>query len=149
MNWTKIEGLHVAAGGEEYITIGNFKSDANSNITMVNPNANWCWLVSYSGYYFVDSVYAYPVENVGISDQEVDNKMEIYPNPTENEFYVELANLPDFGEITLSDIQGKTIVTQTISSLQSRISTEALPAGIYYVTVSDKQHTWKRKIQKR
>jgi len=37
LNWTLISGTYTAIGTEKYIIIGNFKTDANTNKTMVNP----------------------------------------------------------------------------------------------------------------
>ncbi len=50
LNWREIGGIYTAAGGESYITIGNFKNDANTDTLSTNYG-------SYSGgYYFVDDV---------------------------------------------------------------------------------------------
>lgn len=49
--WEEIKGSFVAQGGESYITIGNFKTDAASNVQLIDPNHYF--IVSY---YFVDYV---------------------------------------------------------------------------------------------
>jgi len=49
LNWMKISGSFVANGGEEYITIGNFENDANSDTMHFFGN-------SYISYYFLDDV---------------------------------------------------------------------------------------------
>ncbi len=48
-NWVLIEGCYVPSGGEQWITIGNFSSDAN---TPLDPLCN----TSLSTYYYVDDV---------------------------------------------------------------------------------------------
>ncbi|MBS1635300.1 MAG: gliding motility-associated C-terminal domain-containing protein [Bacteroidetes bacterium] len=49
INWTKVSGCYLAQGGENYITIGNFFSDAATTIYPINaPPA--------AAYYFVDDV---------------------------------------------------------------------------------------------
>ena len=55
VNWVLISGEYTALGGEKFITIGNFSTNANSNIAMVNGGYEW-------GYYFIEDVY------VGICD---------------------------------------------------------------------------------
>lgn len=55
-NWTKVSSSYLATGGEEYITIGNFKLNSNTN-TISNDS-----LGNYS-YYFIDSVGVYEKEN--------------------------------------------------------------------------------------
>jgi OOP family OmpA-OmpF porin len=36
LNWVQISGTYIANGGEKYLTIGNFKDDANTMIDSVN-----------------------------------------------------------------------------------------------------------------
>jgi hypothetical protein len=36
INWVKVSAFYKAKGGEQYITIGNFKDDANTNIATYN-----------------------------------------------------------------------------------------------------------------
>jgi len=50
LNWMKIEGSFIATGLEEYITIGNFFSDANSNIVTIGTPSYW------TSYYYIDDV---------------------------------------------------------------------------------------------
>jgi len=49
LNWSKIEGLFEANGGEEYITIGNFNDDNQTNWYTTNSNA-------FCAYYLIDDV---------------------------------------------------------------------------------------------
>jgi hypothetical protein len=52
LNWIKISGIFTAGGGEEYITIGNFKDDNNTDTSIVHVNPN-----GYnSAYYYIDDV---------------------------------------------------------------------------------------------
>jgi hypothetical protein len=54
--WEVIQGSFVAQDGEAYITIGNFKNDAASNVQLVDPNHYF--IVSY---YFVDNISVYEI----------------------------------------------------------------------------------------
>ena len=38
LNWIKISGIYTAHGGEQYITIGNFKDDAHTDTLNINNN---------------------------------------------------------------------------------------------------------------
>jgi gliding motility-associated-like protein len=52
-NWTLISGEFIAQGGEQFLTIGNFFNDANTSISIVNPNAS----IDFVGaYYYIDDV---------------------------------------------------------------------------------------------
>jgi gliding motility-associated-like protein len=50
LNWTKISGVYEAKGAEEYITIGNFNNDINTNY-WISPNSN-----PLTAYYMIDDV---------------------------------------------------------------------------------------------
>lgn len=50
INWSKISGIYISTGGEQFLTIGNFYGDTNTS-TMTNPAG------TYPGaYYFIDDV---------------------------------------------------------------------------------------------
>jgi gliding motility-associated-like protein len=50
INWTKVSGLYIANGGEEYITIGNFKRDSQTNILPMDDST------MFYAYYLIDDV---------------------------------------------------------------------------------------------
>jgi len=54
INWTLISGTFTAVGGESYITIGNFKDDANTDLLNVGG-------ASASSYYYIDDVSVIPI----------------------------------------------------------------------------------------
>ncbi|GMV77992.1 MAG: hypothetical protein AMXMBFR79_11250 [Chitinophagaceae bacterium] len=60
LNWVKISGVYTAQGGEEYITIGNFKDDANTTTVQVNSGVGTS---NKSGYY-IDDIYLIPLDSM-------------------------------------------------------------------------------------
>ena len=65
VGWTLISGIVTAAGGEQYINIGNFKNDASTTVIPNNPASAVA-----ETYYFTDmvSVYQLPDINAGNPD---------------------------------------------------------------------------------
>jgi len=55
VSWVEISGIYTAQGGEQYITIGNFDYDINTNIF-----DSVGWLVNNAAYYYIDSVFVIP-----------------------------------------------------------------------------------------
>ena len=55
LNWVKISGYYTATGGEQYLTIGNFKTDANTTSLLVNSSA----IYTNNSYLLVDDVSLY------------------------------------------------------------------------------------------
>ncbi len=58
-NWVKVSGAYLAQGGEQFITIGNFKNDSSTRKKAVNHLQN-----EYSSYYYVDDVSVIPLDSL-------------------------------------------------------------------------------------
>lgn len=88
---------------------------------------------------FVETQYYHysPVGNVGVTTLDADADVEIYPNPASETFSVRLPS--KYGELSLmmTDITGKIIKTSSVISGQE-ISVSEIPAGCYFIIVSDK-----------
>ncbi len=58
LNWVKVSGIYKAQGGEQYITIGNFKTDAQTSYKQVQPTG-------YNGAgYLIDDVSVIPLDSI-------------------------------------------------------------------------------------
>lgn len=78
--WTRISGTYRAKGGEQFITIGNFK---NSNFKQRHGNSN-----AGSGYYVMDDVSVVPVkEQATISKKNNNNNVVSISPPIFEKFY--------------------------------------------------------------
>ncbi|HRF99669.1 MAG TPA: T9SS type A sorting domain-containing protein [Bacteroidia bacterium] len=51
LNWVRISSIYQASGGENYLTIGNFKNDALTTFSNVPGNSSSC-----AAYYLIDDV---------------------------------------------------------------------------------------------
>jgi hypothetical protein len=56
-NWVLMKFSYVAAGGEAYITAGNFYNNASTTITDFGSSAGLCALVTSGNIYYIDSIY--------------------------------------------------------------------------------------------
>ena len=57
LSWTKVSGIFMSQGDEQFLTIGNFKNDINTGRTVIDASA------SNIGYYFVDDVSVIEIDN--------------------------------------------------------------------------------------
>ncbi|HMW11225.1 MAG TPA: hypothetical protein PJ987_12390, partial [Bacteroidia bacterium] len=64
LNWVQISGTYIANGGEKYLTIGNFKDNANTMIDSINNSVPQS---QYESYLFIDDVSVIDC-TVGISE---------------------------------------------------------------------------------
>ncbi|MEI2758773.1 MAG: T9SS type A sorting domain-containing protein [Bacteroidia bacterium] len=131
LNWVQISGTYIANGGEKYLTIGNFKDDANTMIDSTSSTAN-------SAYYFIDDVSVIDC-TVGINEVN-DNKDvgRLYPNPANTVVYYENELAADeSGKIKLMDMLGKEIKEYNLTKGSNLISIPVsdLSKGIYMVKV--------------
>jgi gliding motility-associated-like protein len=79
LNWTKVSGTFIAQGGEEYLTIGNFRDGMNVNKQFISRNfTNICNIGNAQNvsYVFVDDVSLYELP----TPQLQSNAITICPN---------------------------------------------------------------------
>lgn len=76
------------------------------------------------------------------------HKINVYPNPTDNELYLELAdNDPDEPlAVEIFNAEGQTISATTIQMQKTRIDVSGLPAGIYFVKIDVPERPIVKKI---
>lgn len=119
--WTKLQWSYTATGGERYVVIGNFKSDANTSFVCVDSAA----FNPYS-YYYIDDVEVIqttvccPVITVNISSQTP----------------VSCFGGTD-GSVTVAAAGGAAPYTYAWSTGASGVTLSNRPAGNYTVTATD------------
>ena len=127
----QISGTYIANGGEKYLTIGNFKDDANTMIDSASSTAN-------SAYYFIDDV---SVIDCTVGINEVNGNKDIgrlYPNPARTVVYYENELAADeSGKVKLMDMLGKEIKEYKLTKGSNLISIPVfdLSKGVYMVKV--------------
>lgn len=72
--------------------------------------------------------------------------IKLYPNPANNEVFVNIDNLNTNAAVTLYDMAGKRMMQQTISTSANRIDTSALQAGIYILEVNAAGNRMQQKL---
>ena len=135
LNWVQISGTYIANGGEKYLTIGNFKDNANTLIDSINNNVPQS---RYESYLFIDDVSVIDC-TVGIG--EVNNNKDIgrlYPNPANTVvYYQDNLGENENGIITLLDMLGKELKGYKLTKGNNLISIPVsdLAKGIYLVKI--------------
>ncbi len=142
ISWTEISGNFIANGGEKYITIGNFKNDANSD-TLYVGGPTW----SNAAYYFVDDVSV--IEDTAatglkeLSNEKEKYKIKLYPNPNDGTMQMDYSLTEgQTGELIIYNMMGEKINTYHLLSSKNniKISEAALKNGVYFYQITiDKQ----------
>jgi len=132
LNWTEISGSFIATGGENFITIGNFKDTS---------------IIHGSGYYYIDDVCLSPdsltcPSTVGINELNINNKLNLFPNPFTGIINI-TSQTNEALEINMFDITSRKLLNQQFAR-STIIRTEHLPKGIYFYEVSGKKGVIKK-----
>ena len=123
-NWRRVWGTFMATGGEQYITIGNFRSDSLTTITQPGTSG------SFGAYYFVDDVSVIAQSSTGISSSNSDEQFECwYHNGYLN---INLSGSVASREILITDLSGRICRRLHVSSNKSQHAVD-LATGVYLV----------------
>ncbi|MBK7147972.1 MAG: T9SS type A sorting domain-containing protein [Bacteroidetes bacterium] len=133
-----------AAAGNQWYLNNNFIANANSQsytasqegwYVVVVTGANGCSSSS-------DSLFVTPV---GIVDMEFTELLNVYPNPVADNLNLEISgsvNSTENWTYSLTDIAGRVIDFNHISSLQMHIGMADKAAGVYFINITDgNRHT--------
>ena len=132
LNWVQISGTYIANGGEKYLTIGNFKDDANTAIDSTSASL-------IESYFFIDDVSVIDC-TVGINEVN-DNKDigKLYPNPARTAVYYESElNDNENGLLELYDMLGNKLSAYKLNHGKNKITIGTLnyARGVYMVKVN-------------
>jgi len=135
-NWMQIAGYFIAAGGEKYMTIGNFHSPANTNFQNV-AGGNQAF-----AYYYIDDI-SLTQCNVGVEEIAEEN-INISPNPNNGQMTLSY-HLAQAAELSIYDMQGRRLHTYTLqpNNQTLNLNLEELNSGIYYYSIQAKEKTLK------
>lgn len=133
--WQAVTDSFIAVGGEQYITIGNFKDDASVNTNTVSGGTSWA-----TGYYYIDSVFVGLCSSFSGFDEtkKIDNSLKVFPNPTSNLLNIVSANI-NINKILLLDVVGNELICNDFGILSNKkeipIDVSNISKGVYYLKV--------------
>lgn len=132
LNWMEISGTYTAHGGEKFITIGNFSTDANTDTMYLINNHS----IHDKALYNIDDISIVEC-NVGIDEVKDEEMFEIFPNPITSTLTIQTNN-NEPSEIILYDLSSRRLLQQTFTTTTT-LNTEALAKGMYIYKVRNKK----------
>lgn len=136
--WMKISSSFVAAGGEKFITIGNFKNYQNTDTIAVPGGANYMINTAWAGgYYYIDDVCVstdslYASNWTAIDDQNEIQGFKIFPNPANEKFVIGVGEAEMF--YSIYDCIGN-LVTSGMGFDEIIIPSTEFKSGVYYIYI--------------
>ncbi len=135
--WTQIQGCFTANGGEQYITIGNFTANANTDTLNVGTN-NQIINGENEAYYYIDDITLIDQSTVGVNELGVSTKISMRPNPNNGTMILDydLGNYSN-AKVNLFDITGKIINSYKLSDTKGilQMNEQDLNNGIYFYSI--------------
>ncbi|MBI4929854.1 MAG: T9SS type A sorting domain-containing protein [Bacteroidetes bacterium] len=136
-NWVTISGSFIADSTYNYIMVGNFFDDANTDTSTVNLDS-----VSVSdchSYYYIDNVCVSTdsltcSNNVGIKEIEDEFNFLVFPNPATD--FIEINSDKNMTEVTIYDFYGRKIIERKSEGKSLLIDIPFLEKGIYFINVN-------------
>ncbi len=120
-------------------TAQNYETETAGNYFVVVTNENGCSDTS--------EVYNHTPSN--INEAVFFNTMKLYPNPATEIINIELPQLKGQTTLTISALDGRTMVIKNIVSPNTQLSIKDLPNGFYFIKISTEDGTAIRKIVKK
>ena len=88
---------------------------------------------------------------LAVEDVELNNKLQLFPNPADNELTLDVDASIALTRLSIYDINGKNLFSQTdfgAQQLQQKIDVSQLPTGVFFLTVESDQGTTSIKFVK-
>lgn len=135
VNWVEIKGCFTAQGGEQYITIGNFNSNANTDTLRIPSTNPLTGTGTDVAYYYIDSVTLWQNNfPTAINEFNKENEFSVYPNPTLGKLKLLCQNLKDIEHcvVKITDVLGREVKQL---KFEDEIDITELEKGIYFLSV--------------
>jgi hypothetical protein len=132
IGWTEIQGCFTAQGGEQYVTIGNFNSNANTDTLFVGSTSPISYADGY-GYYYFDSITLWQNNLPTVLKNEIkENVISVYPNPAKDVLNINLGTITKNAKIEIYNAVGELMLTENLAAQHSSLPTHSLLSGIYF-----------------
>ena len=131
--WMKVSGAFIATGGEQFMTIGNFKNDVNTYADTLSTSAQIAYL-------YIDDVSVIDCAN-SISEQTKETEITISPNPFTSQTTISFFSEENNTIIKVINVIGEVIAQSTINGKQYTLDMSSASKGIYFLQIIDEKKT--------
>lgn len=143
--WTTVQGSFIADSAYQYVTIGNFFTDSATTLVYMQDT-----LYDISAYYYIDDIYVSTDSFNGIAPHQIDNILNIYPNPATDYFVIEMPDIPigQSASFTIYDVLGKTIDEKwgVFSEGRYLLQRNGMRSGVYLLKIEAGDSVFFRRI---
>ena len=149
INWRLVSGYYYAAGGENFLTIGNFHTNANTLIQHIGGATSPFYDAAY---YYIDDVSVIQCDSLFSSVNEISSSSEVknirlYPNPSTGKLTIKTENLK-IEKLEVYNFTGQRVfqIANPNHQATNEIDFSFLPKGVYLIRVYDNKVYYDKKI---
>ncbi len=121
LNWTTISGTFTADSAYQYIILGNFFDDNNTDTIIFGPSCR--------AYYYVDDINVSKDTSIGLK-KNIHHDIKIYPVPAVSNLYIESDFLL---EIVIYNSFGNIVFQKKHPDAHLNIDVSSWQKGVYYI----------------
>lgn len=136
--WQLVTDSFIATGGEQYITIGNFNNNSNTDTTMLN-GSTWA-----EGYQYIDDVKLQTCSTVNIDETLLVNQISLYSNPSNGK--INISSHETIKNYTVYSSLGQLIINNFPNTTNFQIDLTNYSTGIYYINMQTTKSNITKKI---
>ena len=134
MQWSQIQGCFTANGTEQYITIGNFNSNANTDTLFIGTNNPIPFYGDFS-YYYIDDITLIDQSTVGVNELGNGATINVFPNPANDIVNFQFSDVNSKRKIVLYNTIGEVVLSEDATTQNSSLKTHNLQSGVYFYTI--------------
>ena len=138
VNWIQIIDTITSVGEEEYLTIGVFTDDANTNWIPVSGG----WMSEF--YYYYDDVSIIKITTTGLNEASKESNISVFPNPSDG--YITISSIETINSFEVCSSLGQIIDIKQIDVKNEIIHFEIYSPGVYFIKVTTNESTTIKKI---
>jgi hypothetical protein len=147
VNWTMIVGSFVADSTYDYLSIGNFFKNQNTDTIVFNSDT----LDGCCSYYYIDDVKVSTDSNfvfTGIQEEPLKNNFNIYPNPVTDYFHINQPFTAPYDLIIYNTIGQKLYEEKDITTSSKIINTITFNKGLLLINIKSQNQSINYKLLK-
>jgi hypothetical protein len=136
LNWMLVSGDYIASGGENFLIIGNFKDDANTDSLFVNSSG-----IYDQSYIYIDQVSFTPCTPTSVNEAFTNDRINIYSNPVNDVLVIGRSGLGDNGELIIYNTLGEKVFEKRFIPDMGRLTINVVDfaPGIYFVQIKNNE----------
>ncbi|MBR77720.1 MAG: hypothetical protein CMD36_07405, partial [Flavobacteriales bacterium] len=132
----------------DFMSDGTFLDTSNGDVSFTYQNSgvfDVTLLVSNS---CGTDAFTSTIDLISNDIKNINSNFQVYPNPSKNQICIELDKLSNFSQLTITDFNGKIILSKKILKLKTMLDVSLLPQGVYLITLDNTETITHQKLIK-